>query len=195
MEQKDFKISNINSSIVLEKDNQSFEIFQGSDEDLFFSTSQDEICFELNSYSRNYHEWQTYIVFEYLMKSIIGKYILNGDNKKEYSQNPKDFVDLENKIIIWHSDSDIDNVLKLQYVDNVIKITIFKSKEAKNYHTNLVRIRTDGSDYERYYQEFLEFYKHLVLLERNLNKSDVEAIESKEEPKKLSLLKRFNKKK
>lgn len=195
MEQKDFKISNINGSIVFEKDNQSFEIFQGSDEDLFFSTSQDEICFELNSYSRNYHEWQTYIVFEYLMKSIIGKYILNGDDKKEYSRIPKDFVDLENKIIIWHSNSDVDNVLKLQYVDNVIKITISKSKEAENYHSNLVRIRTDGSDYERFYQEFLEFYTHLVLLERNLNKSDVEDRESKEEPKKLSLLKRFNKRK
>lgn len=193
MAQKDFKISSVSGSIVLEKDNQSFEIFQGGDEDLFFSTSQKELCFELNLFSKNYSEWQTYIVFENLMKSIIGRYILNGDNKKEYSQIPKDFVDLENKIIIWHSDSDIDNVLKLEYINNIIKVSIFKSKDANENYTNLIRIRTDGSDYERYYQEFLEFYKQSVWLEKNLNRKDENL--NLENSKKLSLLKRFNKKK
>lgn len=195
MEQKDFKISCCDGTIVLEKDNQSFEIFQGSDDDIFFSTSQDEMSFELNFSSRNYSEWQTYIVFENLMKSIVGRYILSGDNVDEYSRIPKDFVDLENKIIIWHSDSDIDNLLKLEYTNNVIKISISKSKEAKHYHTNLIRIRTNGSEYEYYYQEFSEFYKHLVLLEQNLNRRDEDVSEDKEEPKKLSLFKRFNKKK
>ena len=41
--------------------------------------------------------------------------MLNGDNEKEYSRLPKDFIYLENKVIIWHSDSGTDNLLKLEY--------------------------------------------------------------------------------
>ena len=37
---------------------------------------------ELNLSSRNYSEYQTYIIFDYLMKTIVGRYILNGDIKK-----------------------------------------------------------------------------------------------------------------
>ena len=70
---------------------------------------------ELNLSSRNYSEYQTYIIFDYLMKTIVGRYILNGDNKKEYSSLPKDFIDLEKKVIIWHSDGGTNNVLKLEY--------------------------------------------------------------------------------
>lgn len=152
---------------------------------------------ELSLSSRNYPEWQTYIVFEYLMKSIIGRYMLNGDNKKEYSRLHKDYIDLENKTIIWHSDSGKDNLLKFEYTENrTIKITIQKCKDSKEHYTNSVRIRTSGSEYKYYYQEFLEFFRHLISLEQRLNKP-VENIqqEIKEEPKKLSLFKRFNKKK
>lgn len=42
-------------------------------------------------------------------------------------------------------------------------------------------------------QEFLEFFRYLISLEQRLNKP-VETIQQ-EEPKKLSLFKRFNKKK
>ena len=152
---------------------------------------------ELNLSSRNYSEWQTYIVFEYLMKTIIGRYILNEDNKKQYSHLPKDFINLENKVITWHSDSDTDNILKLEYSnDKNIKVTISKCKDDKEYHTNSVRIRTNGSEYGYYYQEFLEFFRNLLSLEEKLNKP-IETIqqEKKEQPKKLSLLKMFEKRK
>lgn len=197
MEQKNFKISRRNYAIIIQKDNQGFSITQSNDDDVWFSTSQEEMNIELSLSSRNYPEWQTYIVFEYLMKSIVGRYMLNGDNKKKYSRLPKDFIDLENKVIIWHSDSGNDNLLKLEYTENrTIKITIQKCKDSKEHYTNSVRIRTHGSEYEYYYQEFLEFFRHLISLEQRLNKS-VENVqqEIKEEPKKLSLFKRFNNKK
>ena len=109
---------------------------------------------ELSLSSRNYPEWQTYIVFEYLMKSIVGRYMLNGDNEKEYSRLPKDFIDLENKVIIWHSDSGTDNFLRLEYTENrTIKIAIQKCKDSKEHYTNSVRIRTSGSEYKYYYED------------------------------------------
>lgn len=197
MEQKDFKISRRNYAIIIQKDNQGFSITQSNDDDVWFSTSQEEMNIELNLSSRNYSEWQTYIVFEYLMKSIVGRYMLNGDNEKKYSRLPKDFIDLENKTIIWHSDSGTDNLLKLEYTENrTIKITIQKCKDSKEHYTNSVRIRTDGSEYEYYYQEFLEFFRHLISLEQRLNKSvETPQQEKQEETKKLFLFKRFNKKK
>ena len=151
---------------------------------------------ELSLSSRNYPEWQTYIVFEYLMKSIVGRYMLNGDNEKKYSRLPKDFIDLENKVIIWHSDSDTDNFLKLEYTENRnIKISIQKCKDSKEHYTNSVRIRTSGSGYEYYYQEFLEFFRHLISLEQRLNKLIENTQQNnKEEPKRRSLSKIFSRK-
>lgn len=188
-ESKDFTIRKSNQSIILEKDNQTFSISQGLDDDIYFSTNQNELVFDLNFSSRNYPEWQTYIVFEYLMKSIIGRYILNEDNKKEYSHLPKDFIDLDKKIITWHSDSGTDNILNLEYIDNkIIRVSLTKDKDSKEYYNNSVRIRTSGSNYEYYYQEFLEFFRHLWMLEQRLNKPKEEI----KQPKKRSLLKRFN---
>ena len=194
MKEKDFKISCYNYTIIIQKGSQEFLIKQSNDNDIWFFTSQDEMNIELSLSSKNNFEWQTYIVFEYLMKIIIGRYVLNGDNEKEYSHLPGDFIDLETKVIIWHSDSDIDNLLKLEYADNgIIKIAIQKQEDSKKHYTNSVRIRTSGSEYGCYYQEFLEFFKHLMSLEQSLNKT----VENKqqdrtEKQKKLSLFKRFN---
>ena len=197
-ESKYFTIRKSNQSIILEKDNQTFSISQGLDDDIYFSTTKNELVFDLNFSSRNYPEWQTYIVFEYLMKSIIGRYMLNGDNNQEYSFLPKDFIDLDKKIITWHSDSGTDNVLNLEYIDNkIIRVSLTKDKNSKEHYNNSIRIRTSGSNYEYYYQEFLEFFRHLWMLEKRLNKpkeeTKIEPKEEKVQPKKRSLLKRFNK--
>ena len=124
--------------------------------------------------------------------------MLNEDNKQEYSHLPKDFIDLDKKIITWHSDSGTDNVLNLEYIDNkIIRVSLTKDKNSKEHYNNSIRIRTSGSNYEYYYQEFLEFFRHLWMLEQRLNKPKEETkIEQKEEkvqPKKRTLLKRFNK--
>lgn len=169
MGKNDFKIRRVNGTIILEKNDNEVSVSQAVDDDIWFSTSQDESSLELKYTSRDYNEWKTYSVFEDLMKRVIGKYILNDDYKNEYSMLPSDFVDLENKTIIWHSDSGIDNVLKFQYDDKTIKISISKSKDSKGYETNAVRIRTSGSSYEYYYQEFVEFFHNLTILEDSLN--------------------------
>lgn len=193
---EEFKISKVNGTIILEKDNNGVAISQAVDDDIWFSTSKDEFSFELKLSSRNYKEWQTYLVFENLMKTIIGRYMLDGDYQKEYSRLPKDFIDLENKTIIWHSDSGTDNVLKLEYDERTIKISISKSKDTKGYETNAVRIRTSGSSYEYYYQEFTQFFHQLTILENRLNPpiQNIQPQEEVSQPKKLSLFKKNNKK-
>lgn len=192
-----FKISRVNGSLFLENNEKEImTISQTVDNDIWFSTSRDELTLELRLGSRTYSEWQTYLIFSSLMKALVGRYMLDGDNKKENSRLPKDFIDLDNNTITWHSDSKTKNVLKLIY-DNrndTIKISMKKSKDKDSYLSTVVRIRTDGSDYEYYYQEFLDFFKRLNDLELRLNKPE-ENIEPevKEGPKekKLSLFQRF----
>ncbi len=174
MNENVFKISQINGSIVLSKDGKSIEVSKTLDDDIWFSTHEEETILEITMYTRNRSEWQTYIVFESLMKSIVGRFVLNGEDKRDWSMLPKDFVDLENKIIIWHSDSGTDNVLKLTYSERIITISIIKDSKAKSYYTNTVRIRTDGSSYEYYYQEFTKFFSELVQLESRLNEKSTE---------------------
>ena len=166
---EEFKISSVNGTIILEKDNNGVAISQAVDGDIWFSTSLDEFLLELKFSSRNREEWQTYLVFENLMKTIVGRYVLSGDCENEWSRLPKDFINLENKTIIWHSDSGTDNVLNFVYDKKCIKISIIKSKEANEHITNAVRIRTDGSSYGYYYQEFTQFFHQLTLLEGRLN--------------------------
>lgn len=191
MGKNDFKIRRVNGTIILEKNDNEVSVSQAVDDDIWFSTSQDESSLELKYTSRDYNEWKTYSVFEDLMKRVIGKYILNDDYKNEYSMLPSDFVDLENKTIIWHSDSGVNNVLKFQYDDKTIKISISKSKDSKGYETNAVRIRTSGSSYEYYYQEFVEFFHNLTILEDSLNPVVQDTLqEETKKTKKLSFFKR-----
>lgn len=195
--EKPFTIRRHNNAIILQKNNQVFGIDQSSDDDIWFSTSQDKMNIELSLSSRNYAEWQTYIVFEYLMKCIVGRYMLNGENEKEYTGLPDDFIDFKNKVITWHSDSGTDNVLKFEYTDNrTIKISISKYEGSKDYHNNSVRIRTSGSEYGYYYQEFLEFFRHLLVLEQRLNNKETivqqKVQEDKTQPKRLFLFKKRN---
>lgn len=171
MEQNKFKITKVNGTIILEKEGNKLSIWKALDDDIFFVTSKEELYFEISMHSRTYSEWQTYIVFENLMKAVVGRYILSGDSAKEDSRLPEDFVNLSDKVITWYSDSGIDNVLKVSYDKDTITITISKSKIASQNESNIVRIRTDGSNYEGYYQEFLEFFARLSELEYSLNKN------------------------
>ena len=171
METQEFNIKRSNNSLILSKDNEALSINKALDDDIWFSTNKEETSITLRLSSRNYHEWQTYQVFESLMKSIIGKYILEGYQDDTFNRLPKDFINFEDKTIIWHSDSGTDNVLTLHYEDYKITITITKDKNASNHITNAIRIRTSGSEYETFYQEFTEFFHRIWVLEHELNKS------------------------
>lgn len=171
MESQEFNIKRSNNSLILSKDNEALSISKALDDDIWFSTNKEETSITLRLSSRNYHEWQTYQVFESLMKSIIGKYILEGYQEDTFNRLPKDFINFEDKIIIWHSDSGTDNVLTLHYENCKITITITKDKKAGNHITNAIRIRTSGSEYETFYQEFTEFFRRIWILEHELNKS------------------------
>ena len=89
--------------------------------------------------------------------------------------------------------SSTDNILTLHFDNHKITVTITKSKDAKEHNTNSVRIRTSGSEYDTFYQEFTEFYRQIWILEHELNKT-LEPVQSKQEdkPQKLSLKNIFN---
>lgn len=183
MGKSNFKISNINNVIRLEKDDKLISIGQYPDNDMWFNTSVDNISFELDFNSRNFQEWQTYVIFENLIRCIVGKYVLSESYKNELL--PDDFIDIKNKRIIWHSDSGLDNVLTFEYLDDIIKININSSTTKRVSENNYVRIRTDGSDYGTYYQEFLTFFRQLCLLVENFEKVNNDAIKNADNTLKL----------
>ena len=178
-----FNISNINNIIKLEKDDKVITIGQYPDNDMWFNTSLDDISFDINFNSRNFKEWQTYIIFENLIRCMVGKYVLSEPYKNELL--PKDFIDIENKKIIWHSDSGLDNVLTFEYLEDVIRISINSSTNKRFSENNYVRIRTDGSEYGTYYQEFLTFFRQLTMLTVNFEKVNTNAIKQADETLKL----------
>ena len=170
MDKNNFKISYYEDQIIIiEKCNQKISITKTIDNDLFFGATQDILAMEFKLYSRNQEEYQMYMILENLVKSIIGRYILTDDYKNDFLRLPKDFIDLETKTIIWHSYSGIDDILKIEYSDTSIKISLLKDSSTKEYTLNSnvsVRIRTKGSNYKYYYQEFIPFFSGLSLFAR-----------------------------
>lgn len=185
------------NSVIIEKDGTKFSVEKRPDGDIWFNSADNNIKLSINFYSRNREELQSYIIFENLMKSIVGRYILNNDCKDEYSILPKDFIDLKRKTITWHSDSEKDNKLQLQFGEKEIIVSITKDKNTSNttYNNNIkIRIRTSGSSYEYYYQEFERFFNELLSFAyqvQSMNKRKTCANEKKSTvQRRLSLLKK-----
>lgn len=181
-------------SIIIEKDETTFSIEKGSDGDIWFNSSNGNITLPISFYSRSQEEWRCYVVFENLMKLIVGRYILNDDDKDEYNILPKDFIDLEKKTITWHSDSEKDNKLQLQLGKKEIIVSITRDENKGNRICDniiKVRIRTSGSSYEYYYQEFEKFFNELSSFAyqvESMNKRNTSTNETKStNQKKLSL--------
>ena len=184
-----FDIRTFYNNVVLEKDGSTFSIERGTDGDIWFSANED-IKLAINFSSRNRKEWQSFIIFENLMKLIIGRYVLNDDNKEEYSILPEDFVNLENKIITWYSDGEKNNKLQLQFKEKQIEVTLTRDENTSklaSYNPLNVRIRTSGSKYEYYYQEFEIFFNELF------NYANQVTTMNNEPKRKLSLFKRQKK--
>ena len=157
--EKRFEIKNINRDVVIKKDDAHFSVDLGADGDIWFNSTIGNTEVPISLMIRDEEERQTYYLFEKLMKSIIGRYMLN-DYGFEYNGLPKDFIDLENKTITWHSDSNHNHTLQLKYGDHEIIVSLSKEKE-DSWPSIRVRIRTSGSDYGYYYQEFVEFFRQL----------------------------------
>lgn len=168
MESSNFKIRSFNNSIILEKDEKKIAISQDSNDDIWFRTTDAETTIELKSDYTNWNEWQTFSVFDDLMKLILGKYFLYDVDQK-YNLLPKDFIDLENKTITWHSDDESDSKIVFQHNINSIKITIIKEKNIDDYDGNFVKIKASNSKYKNYYKEFILFFRNLSEIEKTLN--------------------------
>ncbi len=153
-----FEIKSYNGDVIIKKDGESFRVYQGVDGDIWFYTGGEKAEISIERYSRNDDEFESYELFEGLMKNIIGRFMLE-DYDDEYSFLPKDFIDLPNRTITWHSDSDHSKTLQLSYHDKVVTISLMDDKS--NRYPLKVRVRTSGSDYGYYYQEFVSFFHRL----------------------------------
>lgn len=154
-----FEIKYDYNNVIIKKDGTKFSIEKGLDGDIWFNSANSNIKLSISFYSRNQEEWRSYVIFENLMKSMVGRFILNGDDKDEYGVLPKDFIDLDSKTITWHSDSEKDNKLQLQFGEKEIIVSITNNKTYNN--AIKVRIRTSGSSYKYYYQEFARFFNEI----------------------------------
>lgn len=109
--ENNFKIKSSYNAIIFEKDECKFLISKAPDNDIWFEAEEDKVSFDFRFSSRILQEWQTFNLFNNLLKRIIGRYYLDEDNN-EYSTLPPDFINMESKTITWHSDSGNDNVLQ-----------------------------------------------------------------------------------
>lgn len=193
-----FEIKNGYSGIIVEKNGTSFSVEKGPDGDIWFN-SLNNIELPIGLYSINQEEWRSYLIFENLMKAIVGRYVLSDDSKDGYSLLPKDFINLESKIITWHSDSNQDNILQLKFREKEITLSIVRDKNTSDRNSNnsiKVRIRTSGSDYGYYYQEFERFYSELSRFAYQIESSKTQNISTSDKTsptKKISLFDKLKK--
>ncbi len=160
----------------IEKDGVRFGIGKRIDGDIWFSASSEIIELPIRGFSREEEEYETFQVFENLMKLIIGRYYLSGDAKSQYNCLPKDFIDSDQKTITWHSDSGREDILRMQLRGNDIVISLLKDMRyavdsARHDQSVRVRIRTSGSEYGYYYQEFEKFYRELSQLTSRMRRN------------------------
>ena len=71
MTESNFNIQKKNNNIIsINKDDDRISIMQSVDNDIWFSTNKDETTIKLLASSFNYSEWETYSIFEDLIKRI-----------------------------------------------------------------------------------------------------------------------------
>lgn len=163
MQQGKFNFSVNDGNYTIEKDNQKISIWQTANKDVWFGTDENEVCLELNFRAKEFSERFMYGTFMELMKSIVGRYVLE-DASNEFSILPKDFIDLKNRVIVWHSDNGNDTMLKLSYDDSVIKVSIVRGEKSRSRGT-VVRVRAEELNYRDYNQEILDFFSDLIRME------------------------------
>jgi len=146
-------------NITIEKDGSHINVSWSIDNDIWFSSNEELVMIPIYYSSR---EMPLFNLLNSLMQSIVGKYVLDDEYKQD--SLPHDFVDLDNKIITWHSDNDNNSSLELMYENNCITISL-KGDPKKG---NSVRIRTNGSEYYYYYQLFEIFYRELLLIAKGI---------------------------
>ena len=163
--EKRFEIQNINNDIIIIKDDSKIIIDKGCDGDIWFHSPNGNKELNISFYSRmEPEEGECYKILNSLMKSIIGRYML--DDERDWL--PEDFIDFDNKVITWHSDCDLEDVLQFQYTNKEIKIKVFRIDNMVDHEKPIrIRIRTTASPYCNYYEEIEEFYREINRFARN----------------------------
>lgn len=160
-----------NNAIILENEDSKISISEGVDGDIWFEATKDLVMMPINDFRGK--DYKVHQLLARLMEQIVGRFVLEGNNNSRIL--PEDFIDLENKIITWHSDNGSNSKLELLYEKDTITISLKGDPKSGNR----VRIRANGSEYGYYYQYFTRFYLELLQLaykeaKHSLNKQTLE---------------------
>ena len=135
-----FEIKYCNDGVIIKKNGISFSVEKGSDGDIWFNSLDSNIELPISYYSRNQDEFQSYIIFEYFMKLIVGRYLLSGDSEDEYGFLPKDLIkSMLPLIMVIPRQMIIDNITyKINDNDEVFNVinniyNEFKTNQQKIY--------------------------------------------------------------
>lgn len=90
-----------NNAIILENEDSKLSISEGVDGDIWFEANEDLVMLPVNDFRGK--DYKIYQLLARLMEQIVGRFILEGTNESRLL--PEDFIDLENKIITWHSEN------------------------------------------------------------------------------------------
>lgn len=159
--------------VILEDEENSFEISQNINNEIYFRTKKNNMTLLLNLsfHPENIEEWKSFELFASFIREIVGNYILEDDSKLQVL--PKDFIDLENKLITCHSDGLDDSIIELLYSNDSIAISIKKSSNNEINNDNVVKIISGrcGSSYGNYYQFFVKLYRELLCLAHSIDQT------------------------
>ncbi len=167
--EKRFEIQSIDNDIVIIKDNSKIIMDRGCDGDYWFHSPNGNTELNISFYSRmEPEEDECYKILNSLMKSMFGRYVLDDDR----DSLPDDFVNFEDKIVTWHSDCSLEDILQFQHSNKEIKIRIFKNDEIDYNEPIRIRIRTTASPYYNYYEEISKFYREIGKFARGVTNQD-----------------------
>ncbi len=166
-----FITTNINNKINIIKDDNEITIKKDLYNNIWFiGNNNKETTIDLNVGSFDYNEFKTYHIFYSLIQDIMGKYVLQ-DNNSEYNGLPIDFINLDDKEIICHSDCEPVSFLKMKLEDGTISISIIKEKHLDStIIKNHLKISQIDSQYGNYYNDFSTFYDQLFKYSKEIKK-------------------------
>lgn len=159
---KKFKTTTLYNCVKINKGEKEITIKKDLDDSLWISGNKNQdTTINLNVTSFDYDEFKTYHIFYDLAKNILGKYMFQ-DYKQPHNFLPKDFINIKDKEIVYHTDAEATSCLKIKMEQSSISISIIKEKYLdSDIIQNSVKIERNSYNYGNYYEEFAKFYEEL----------------------------------
>ena len=158
---KKLNITHKNKSITIARNEGDISFNKDINNSIWISGNSNETHIDINVGSFDYNEFKLYHIFYNLIQRVMGKYILQ-DYIPYYNGLPIDFINIEEKAIIYHSDQDSTCYFKLKFNNGTITLSVIKQKDLDTpLIKNSVVISSHDSQYGNYYDELNLFFEQL----------------------------------